>query len=210
MLPTPSSVSRALDVVEVDRLREVGPWLLLEVPETRAVLTHPGAQLTDACGERFHVFHFDPTITGVRLRSLPEGDDLPPGQRRSAEMTAPGHAGRKRSDEQFSRAALQHAGSGLWLNGWLKPGNGEPRKDMEGALDTVVSTCKWINHPLDHAILCGDGQWTGGPSLTAARARGVSLVTRCVRYELLEDPEVLRRLEEASWEYVEDSGPAPH
>lgn len=210
MLATPSSVSRALDAVEVERVRAASLWLLLEVPETRALLTHPGAQLTDAFGDVLHVFHFDPTVTGVRHRSLPEGDDLPPAQRRSGEMTAPGHAGRKRSDAQFSRAALQHAGSGLWLNGWLKPGNAEPREDLEGALDTVVSTCNWLEHPLKRAVMCCDGQWVGVPALTAARARGVSLVTRCVRYECLDDPEVLRRLAEASWEYVEDSGPAPH
>ena len=119
MLPSPPSVSRLLASVEDDALGEFGPWLLLEGANAAECLKQPAVMMRDCLGQAWHVFDFDPTVTVLRQRALPEGDDLPAPRRRSHEAEA-GYTGRKRGDVQLSRSTLQHAGSGLWLGIWTQ------------------------------------------------------------------------------------------
>ena len=82
-LASPSSVSRALNVVEPDLLRNASSWLLEGVSEIDKVLVHPEVQTRDACGQGWHVFDLDPTVSTLRQRALPEDDELPEARRRS-------------------------------------------------------------------------------------------------------------------------------
>jgi hypothetical protein len=220
-LPSPSSVSRALDSVELERLRPITRWVLMEMSGIEPVLRHPAVQAYDGRGEGWHLFDYDPTVHALRHRALPEDgddeeeeedydeDDLPEARRRSVRIATPGYPGRKRGDVQLRRGTLQHAGSGAWLGVQLAPGNTERAEGLAAALDTVVATCERLEHPLSRALLRIDGEFGWVPHYAACRARGVPFVTRLTRPELLDDPEVRRRLDTAVWAYVSDSLSGP-
>ncbi len=208
-LLSPSSLSRALNAVEPDLLRETSNWLLTGVSEIYNVLRHPVVQTRDACGDGWHVFDVDPTVTTLRHRALPVDDDLPEARRRSENTGAPGHSGRKRGDIQHRRVTVQHAGSGAWVHAHLSPGNGEGVVDFERALDTVVETCERLDHPLSRALVRMDGEYGNVPWFSACRQRGLPFITRLNRPKLYEDPEVLDRLRSATWYRVPDSRSGP-
>lgn len=208
-LPSPSSVSRALDSTESDLIRKESNWLLSGVSEIDDVLCHPVVQSYDACGDGWHVFDLDPTVTTLHHRSLPTGEDLPEPRRRSEDTGAPGYSGRKRGDLQFRRVTVQHAGSGAWVHAHLSPGNGEGVVDFQRALDTVVQTCERLNHPLCRAMMRMDGEYGHVPWFTACRERNLPFVTRLNRPQLYEDVDVLKRLWSALWYLVPDSGAGP-
>lgn len=208
-LPSPSSLSRALDSVEPDLLREASGWLLMGLAEVDDLLRHPAMKTYDAQAQGWHVFDLDPTVTTLRQRALPADDDLPEPRRRSADTGTPGHAGRKRGDIQFRRITVQHAGSGVWVHGHLSSGNGEGVSDLELALDTVVQTCKRLGHPCSLAVVRMDGEYGNVPWFTACRERGLPFVTRLNRPKLYSDPEVLKRLRSATWYRVPDSLAGP-
>jgi hypothetical protein len=208
-LPSPASLSRALDAVEPELLREQASWLLVDATGVDVVLRHPAAQTYDARGEGWHVFDLDPTVKTLRHRSLPAGDDLPEPMRDSADCAAPGHAGRKRGDVQFRRMAVQHAGSSVWVHAHLSPGNGDGMADFEPAADTIVATCDRLGVPRSRALVRMDGEHGHVPWFAACRARGLPFVTRLNRPKLLDDVDVLERLRTATWSYVPDSGSGP-
>lgn len=209
-LPAPASLSRALDVVELDLLRgEPARWLLTGSSDADVVLEHPAVQTYDACGDGWHVFDLDPTVTTLHHRALPNADELPEPRRRSEHTGAPGHSGRKRGDIQHRRVTVQHAGSGLWVHAHLSPGNGEGVADFERALDSIVATCARLEHPLSHAVVRMDGEYGHVPSFTACRERQLPFLTRLNRAQLYEDPEVLKRLRSAVWHRVPDSLAGP-
>ena len=209
-LPSPASLSRALDAVEPELLRETSSWLLAGVSGIDDVLRHPVVQTRDACGRGWHVFDLDPTVTTLRHRALPADDDLPEPRRRSEATGAPGHMGRKRGDIVHRRVTVQHAGSGAWVHAHLSLGNGEGVIDFERALDTVVQTCERLDHPRSRALMRMDGEYGNVPWFTACRERGLPFVTRLNRSKLYEDPLVLQRLRAATWHRVPDSGCEPH
>jgi hypothetical protein len=208
-LPSPASVSLALDRVNAETMRPVYPWLLLEATGGESVLRHPSVRTRDAIGMPWHVFDFDGTVHALRQRALPERGGLPEARRRCEGFAEPGYAGRKRGDVQVHRATLQHSGSGLWLYAAMAPGNGAHRVDLTGALDVVVSTCARIGHPLERALIRMDGAYGWVPDFTACRERGVPFVTRLTRPELFEQRDVRQRLVDATWMYVPDSGSGP-
>jgi hypothetical protein len=80
-LASPPSVSRALSAVELDLLRSAGDALLLATADCDALLQHPAVQTYDTLGGGWHCFDFDPTVTALRHRALPAGDDLPEPRR---------------------------------------------------------------------------------------------------------------------------------
>jgi len=160
-------------------------------------------------GRGWHVFDLDPTVTTLRHRALPAGEDLPEPRRCSVGTGAPGHAGRKRGDIQFRRVTAQHAGSGVWVHGHLSPGNGERGADLDQALDGIVATCDRLDHPRARALVRMDGEYGHVPWFTACRERGLPFVTRLNRPSLYDDPTVLARLRAATWYEVDDSGAGP-
>ena len=208
-LPSPASLSRILDAVEVNLLRGASSWLLVGGTQGDELLRHPSVQTYDARGQGWHVFDLDPTVTTLHQRALPEDDDLPEPCRRSRETGAPGHSGRKRGALQFRRVTVQHAGSGAWVHAHLSPGNGDGVVDFERALDTVVQTCKRLDHARDRTLVRMDGEYGNVPWFTACRERKLPFVTRLNRPKLYTDPDVLERLRSARWYEVPDSKAGP-
>ncbi len=208
-LPSSTAMSRALEAVEWKHLRPQIAWLLAEASGIEAVLRHPAAQQYDALGQGWHVFDYDPTITVLRQRALPTGEDLPEARRRAEGMAAPGYQGRKRGEVQLRRATLQHAGSGAWLHAMLNPGNGDRRAEQTEALRVMVDICAWLGHPLERALIRADGEYGGVPQMSSFIEHGVQFVTRLNRATLLDHPELRRRLVEAQWELVPDSKSGP-
>jgi hypothetical protein len=90
-LATPSSVSRYLSAVQSSDARALTQWLLIEACDANTVLQHPAAATYDTHGLPWHVFDWDGTSTVFRHRALPNGCDLPPPARRSAETGSPGY-----------------------------------------------------------------------------------------------------------------------
>lgn len=208
-LAAPASVSRALDAVEPELLRESSSWLLTGASEVDDVLRHPAVQMLDAQGHGWHAYDYDPTVTTLRQRALPVADDLPEPRRRAEDTGKPGHTGRKRGDIQFRRNTVQHSGAGVWIHAHLSPGNGEGMGDFEPALDAVVATSERLGHPLGRTLLRMDGEYGNVPWFTACRERGLPFITRLNRPKLYDDPEVLERLRTATWYQVPDSLSGP-
>jgi hypothetical protein len=208
-LPTQSSMSRILAAVETERARTFGSWLLREAPGVIDVLQHPSVLTRDAMGAGWHIFDWDPTVTTLRQRALPVIDGTPDGRRRSADLAEPGYSGRKRGDVQFSRATLQHAGSGLWLGIEMAPGNGAQRAAFQSGIQQVVATCEHAEVPLDRVILRADGVAGNVPHITACVEGGVHYITRLAHYQLLQDKNVVGHLNEAAWFEVPSSGSGP-
>lgn len=208
-LPSPASVSRALEAVEHDLVRPLIFWLLVTIAEIDDVLRHPAMQTYDATGEGWHVFDVDGTVTTLRLRALPADENLPEPRRRSEDTAAPGYSGRKRGELQFRRMTVEHAGSSTWVHGHLSKGNGQGVVDLERALDTVVETCEHLGHPRARVMVRMDGEFGNVPSFTACRERELPFLTRLNRPKLYEDPAVLDRLRRATWYLVPDSGSGP-
>jgi len=208
-LPASASLSRALDAVEPELLRESSTWLLTGAPEVDEVLRHPSVQMVDAQGHGWHGYDLDPTVATLRHRALPVDDDLPVPRRSSKDTGAPGHSGRKRGDIQFRRITVQHSGSSVWVHAHLSPGNGEGISDFERALDTVLETGERLGQRLDRTLLRMDGEFGNVPWFTACRERRIPFITRLNRPKLYEDPEVLDRLRSATWYSVPDSLSGP-
>ncbi len=208
-LPSPSSISRFLAAVQPEAVTACASWLLLDAPDARTVLRHPSVQTRDALGQGWHVFDMDPTVTSLRRRALPSCADTPEGLRRSEHTAAPGYPGRKRGQVQFERSAVQHAGSGLWVDLYLAPGNGDFRAGTASALDAVARTCVEANAPLERALLRVDGEGGHVPFITACQDAGVHYLTRIAHYALLKRPEIRAHLDRAQWHRVVDSGSGP-
>jgi hypothetical protein len=208
-LPSPASVSRALDSVEHELLRPRASWLLAGVAGIDELLGHPVVQSYDANGEGWHVFDVDPTVTTLRHRALPSGEDLPAPRRRSEHTGAPGYSGRKRGDIQFRRVTTQHAGSGAWVHAHLAAGNGDGVVDLERALDAVAETVDRVGHTRSRVLVRMDGEYGNVPWFTACRERKLPFITRLNRPALYEDPDVLARLRAAIWRPVPDSRSGP-
>jgi len=208
-LPTSSSVSRALGSVELELLRPTAEWLLSEGSGIDAVISHPAMLTYDSQGEGWMLLDCDPTVTTLRQRALPVGEDLPEAKRRAEGFAAPGYQGRKRGDTQIRRTALQHAGSGAWLAGHMGPGNGDGHADLRAALGTLVRTCTRLGRPLSRTVIRMDGEFGWVPYLCHCREFKVPFVTRLTRPAMLDRPDVRKALAEGPWYLVPDSGSGP-
>lgn len=207
-LPTPASVSRFLSAVEDAAVHDFIPWLLLEGAQALDCLKDASVLARDCRGQPWHVFDFDPTVTTLRQRALPVGDDLPDAKRRSVEAR-PGYSGRKRGDVQISRATLQHAGSSLWLGVWSGPGNGNWRASSNAAIVTVVRTCDALGFDTRRALIRVDGAAGNTPFITACENAKIGYVTRSQHYQLLDQPEHREHLTATTWHVVADSRSGP-
>ncbi len=208
-LATPSSVSRFLGAVEFADARALTQWLLLDACDASAVLQHPAAAAYDTHGQPWHLFDWDGTSTSFRHRALPNGCDLPPPVRRSAQTGTPGYTGRKRGDIRFMRATLQHAGTGLWLDAVLSSGRSDTAAMMATALDAIAATCRKAGLPHDRVVLRTDGCGGNVPFMAACRSRDVPFLVRSAHYGLLQEPEIRQALHQATWYEVPSSGSGP-
>lgn len=207
-LAAPSSLSRTLRCIGPGELREELTWLLSEAADIDVVLRHPAMMTYDSTGQGWHVFDHDGSVTTLRHRALPLGEDYPEPVRRSEQMK-PGYSGRKRGDVQYMRATMQHAGSSCWLYENILPGNGSAHQQLEESLSVVVSTCQRIGHPTCRSMIRLDGQYGSVPFYTACQEKGVGFVSRLNRAELFEQASIRRRLREGVWHFVPDSGSGP-
>lgn len=208
-LMAPASLSRALSAVEAERLRPLGSFLLASVTGIDAVLRHPSTSCLDALGRPWQGYHLDPTVTALRHRALPAGDDLPEPLRDSEETAAAGYSGRKRGDVQFRRVTVQHAGSGAWIHAHLSKGNGEGVVDLRRALDSIAETTLRIGASKERSLVVLDGEYGHVPGITAGREAGLPFITRLNRPALYQDADALRRLRKATWRPVRDSHSGP-
>jgi hypothetical protein len=204
-----ASLSRLLDSVDVAGARKLGRRLLRDHVGSLEVLRSAAVQSTDARGEAWHVFDFDPNREVYRRRELARAEERPRGARRTEGLARAGHRGRKRGEVVLTQGMLSHHGSGLWLDASVTAGNGDPREMLGGALLAVVECCEALGHACQRALVRTDGEFRGVPSFAAAQAAGVAFLTRLSRYEMLDDPEVRKRLSEARWERVDDAGGGP-
>lgn len=95
-LPSSSSITRVLTALRPVHTQAIVQPVLRAVPGMAAALQRPQVQHQDTLGERWHVFHYDPTRVAVRQRGLPRAEEGPEGVRRLDDVAAPGHTGRKR------------------------------------------------------------------------------------------------------------------
>jgi len=208
-LPSPAATSRALARVETDLIRPHIPWLLTEAPQVDGVLKHPSVLHFDAKGRGWHVFDLDPTVTTLRQRALPVGDDLPEAMRRGEGTGKPGHSGRKRGDIQFRRVDVQHAGAGIFVHAHLHQGNGHGTVDVDLAMRSVVALRDRLGCPVDRVLVRSDGEFGTVPYFHVFRAHGLPFVTRANYPSLYDNPNVLDRLRTATWVQVPDSKSGP-
>lgn len=208
-LPSPAALSRGLSVVEPELVRPATAWLLGEFSGVDAVMKHPATATYDSCGDAWHLFDLDPTVTTLRHRALPVGEDLPEARRRSESTGRPGYPGRKRGDVQHRRVAVQHAGSAVWVHSHLSLGNGEGLADLGLALDAVVATVERLGVPREQTLVRTDGEYGHVPGLSACRERSLPVLMRLNRASLLDDVDILQRLRNGTWERVPDSGSGP-
>jgi hypothetical protein len=204
-----SSVFRALAQVHDAALDDFGPWLLQQTCDIQPLLQSRVTQLRDVQGQFRHLFAFDPVRFALRWRSLPQDQTLPPAQRKSLSLAAPGHAGRDRGEAVVSLGLLEHLGSGLVLDVTVNSGNGRVRALFHRAVDEVIATLTRLGQPLSDGLLLCDGEFGSVPYLSYALQRGLPLITRCSRYELLQSDAVVAHMASAPWHPVEDSLSGP-
>lgn len=206
--PTQSAVSRFLSAVPAGAmLLEVGAQMLRQ--GVGSLVRHPDAQSRDTLGQSWHVFDFDPTILAMRQRALPEGEDLPEPKRRVADIAAAGYTGRKRGEVLLSVGALQHAGTGLWLQLMVQVGNASVSTMLGAMLGCIKPWLAEAGAGLERAVVRADGAAGNVPSLNAFVEHGVDYVTRLAWYSVLEREEVRAYLDRAPWVEVPDSGSGP-
>jgi hypothetical protein len=88
-------------------------------------------------------------------------------------------------------------------------GNGTQRHAIDCAIQQVIATCKHAALPSDRVILRADGAAGNVPFITACATAGIHYITRLAHYQLLEDKDVVRHLNEAAWFSVPSSGSGP-
>jgi hypothetical protein len=209
--PTPSSVSRFLAVVEHSHVRALMPWLLLDGCHARDALGHPAAASYDTQEQAWQVFDWDSTNTVLRQRALPVGPELPAAKRLSDEVAKPGYTGRKRGEVKFSRATLQHAGTGLWLDIAATEGRADTAVFLRSALDAITETCRYAELPLERALIRADGAGGNVPWISECQKKGIRYVARSAHYGLLGQgqQDIQRVLATAAWRGVPSSGSGP-
>ena len=208
-LPSTSSMSRILSRVDVEVVRQMTHWLLLDGCGAQVLLAHESTGFRDARGERWQIFDYDGTRKAFRQRALPEGEEFPPPIRLSDRLAVAGFQGRKRGEVVLHRSALQDRGSSLWLDCQLEPGNGDRRPELASAIKAATSACAATGQPLTRAMIRLDGEFGDVPSLTAHREAGLRCITRLNRPQLLDQADVQEAMARASWAWVPDARSGP-
>lgn len=207
--PSASSVSRALSVAGRCDLTAFGAWLLGSGSHTGALLSSPLAMANDTRGERWCVLDFDPTVEALRVRALPEGDDIADSQRLSARLCEPGYAGRKRGETQFSITPLACAGTGLWLQTGVEPGNCRVARACEVAASAAAEVILHAGVPPSATVVRLDGAFGFAAAVEPWARRGIHYLTRLSRYAILDLPQVTALLHDGPWHDVPDSRSGP-
>lgn len=207
--PTQSSISGMLSDVTEELVQKLNALLLGIGSDDSQLELHASTGYRDTCGDTWHVFHWDPTVTPLRQRALPHGSDLPEPTRYGQRLAAPGYSGRKRGELQLSRATLQHSGSALWRECIVKSGN----ISVETALPVSMKTVNdWAQrHALSpqKCVVCIDGVGQGWSQVRIGTGSPVCFLTRLGRLDVLEEPQARQRMASEKWERVSDSCSGP-
>ena len=203
--PTQASISRSLSSITSSQAEACVQLLLGKYSNSHLLSQHESTVYRDNTGEAWHVFHFDNTVTTLRQRSLPEGEDMPPAKRRSEELARSGYPGRKRGEVQFSRGMLQHSGTGQWLHMTLAEGNGALKEELSQSYEAIEGFCSIHNLSPERCIVLTDGVGNGWTQVSLGCASKVQFLTRLGDTSILLRPEVSAYLTNADWQKVEDS-----
>lgn len=208
--PTQASMSRFLRAVDGRMLEEFVTWLLLNASGMMDVLNHPTMAVCDTHGNPWHFFDLDGTLTVFRQRCQPHGTDLPEARRDVGDDVAkPGYSGRKRGDVQLCRSTLAHLGSSAWLGLWVNPGNEDATRVPAQAAAAVCQAAHEAGIEPSRCVLRFDGLYGRWTTIEACKRAGIAHLLRWSSYELLQDPQVIEQLENATWERVDSSLSGP-
>jgi len=208
-LPSQSSASRLLDSVQSPLVRPHYKSWLLDITDARKLLEQPFLQHVGGEGESWAVFDMDVTKNVYRERGLPDGDDLPDAMRVTDDFAAPAHAGRKRGHLAVSTMKVSHRVSQVTIDVHCSPGNGDRREAVKSACSAIHDTVTQAGLSTDRVVLVGDGAHGCVHDLLRCRDKSIGLVSRLTRPHLRHDASVRRRLTEADWFAVQDSGSGP-
>lgn len=206
VLPTASSVSRALGDFSHAAVRACLDPLLTSDRDVRRVLASPHVQHRDAHGRGWHVLDVDPTVEAFRQRGLPEDPALPAPVRLAPGV--PGYTGHKRGELRIRHIPLQHAGSGLWLGYRLDAAGGSVlplladvvRLGRRAVVDVEADA---------NVVVRADGEFGSVGAMQTMLREGAAVLTRLSRYALLDRDEVVAMLPEVTWLAVESAGGGP-
>lgn len=205
-----ASASRALSAVSPEAA-EVAARMLLELTSTlfRDAPLATTAGYRDGRGDTWTVLHWDTTVTALRQRALPEGDDLPEAVRLTSDFAAPGYPGRKRGQVQISRSVLQDATTAGWVHVGLQPGNGHLEEQLGAAAVAASRYLRGDPARIARAVVIADGVGGGVVQAVQLDAQRVPFLTRWAQYDFLETPECSKVLATGPWCPVPDSKSGP-
>jgi hypothetical protein len=193
-LPTSASMSRALSRFDPEAVRRFVSSLLAASVH-RDLLTHRAVLHHDAFGASWHVVDIDPTVDAIRRRDLPEGEELPPGQRRA--RGEPGYVGRKRGEARMRLVPVMHDGAGLWLAMRLVAEEGSIVPHCRALLQSTMQVLREHSHK--PVIVRGDGEFGSVGALRAILDAGAHPLVRLSRYQLLTREDVRAHLRQVDW-----------
>lgn len=198
-LPSSAALSRALSKMEHAQVRPFLDRLLCSDAGVSSLLRSPHVQHRDAHGQGWHVLDLDPTVTAFRQRTLPEGEDLPPPQRRAVGKA--GYTGHKRGEIRLRHIPVVHGGAGLWLSYRLSAES----SSATPLVGTLVSGARKVvleADPLAQVLCRCDGEFGSVGAMRACIDAGVPVLTRLSRYNLLDEDEARVALQKARWRVV--------
>jgi hypothetical protein len=204
-LPAASSYARLAGGIPEGKFRDFERWLLQQVPNVDELKAHWSCKHRDARSDQWDVFDYDPTSEALLQRPLKKVPDGPEPRRESARIAAPGHLGRKRGDVVFRRSALQHVGTGLWLECCMGAGKGDLHEWFPAALKTAR---EFAGAPA-RILIRMDGEFGGAFYARECQKAGVDFLARISKYSLLEWEEVQDRLNKAEWWPVKSNTGVP-
>jgi len=198
-LPTAASLSRALTRFKHDEVRGCVQQMLASTVE-KEMLTNPVVQHHDGWGQPWHVLDIDPTITGIRRRELPEGDDLPRGVRRARGEA--GYVGRKRGEARIRVVPVMHDGAGLWLAMLLVPTEGSITPFCRELARNSMAVLRERGVDENRVVIRGDGEFGSVGAMRAIVDSGAAVLVRLTRYQLLDRESVAFHLQKVEWNEI--------
>lgn len=199
-IPTAASISRCLHGLTHDAVREGIRGVLTAPVEGLDIFHHPAVHHLDANGGAWHVVDIDPTVKAYRQRDLPEGDGLPPAERRAP--GEPGYTGRHRGEIRIRAVPAIHDGTGVWLGLQVLPKEGSILDVTSSLVDDSVRVLGAHNVPTAWVIFRGDGEFGSAAVMEAISKRDAHFLVRISRYKLIHREEVQATLSKARWHPV--------
>jgi hypothetical protein len=191
-LPSRSTLSRFLSALTPEPVEALRTLFLSDLLARQLCTERQTGALVDRTGRERMVFDVDGTREAARQRAVPKTPDLPPEERRLAELCAPGYTGRKRGEVVRTRTVVSQAHSYQWLGSFGNRGNGHYRQELRRAVAAIKSYLATYQLSEESALLRLDGQYGTGAVL--AELAGFLFVCRGKDYTLLDHSQIQARL----------------